>query len=90
MPFVDIDLGQHWLRLWLVACQHQAITWTDVDLSSVRSSDIHLRAVSQEIPQPLIVKTSLEITYLKFHSNLPGANELKDAPGIVQEWPAYL
>ena len=72
------------------ACRHPASTWTNFHLSSVRSSDIHLRAVSQEIPQPLIVKTSLEITYLKLHSNLPGANELKDAPGIVQEWPAYI
>ena len=36
-------LGQH---------RHQAIIWTNVDLSSVRSSDIHLRASSQEIPQP--------------------------------------
>ena len=38
----DRDLGFHW---------QQAITWTNVDLSSVRSSDIHLRVCSQEIPQ---------------------------------------
>ena len=25
------DLGQHWLRYWLVAWRHQAITWTSVD-----------------------------------------------------------
>ena len=31
---VNIDLGQHWLAYWLVAWQHQAITWTNVDLSS--------------------------------------------------------
>ena len=29
----DRDLGQRWLRYWLVAWQHQAITWTNVDLS---------------------------------------------------------
>ena len=45
-PFGDIDLGQHWLRLWLAAWWHQAITWTNVDLSSVRSCGIHLRAIS--------------------------------------------
>ena len=45
-PFGDIDPGQHWLRQWLVALQHQAITWANVDLSSVRSSGIHLRAIS--------------------------------------------
>ena len=35
---------------------HQAITWTNVDLSSVRSSDIHFRANSQEIPEASIIK----------------------------------
>ena len=33
-PYDDIDLG------------HQAITWTNIDLSSVRSSDIHLTAIA--------------------------------------------
>ena len=45
-PFGDIDLGQHWLRQWLAAWWHQAITWTNADLSSVRSSGIHLMAIS--------------------------------------------
>ena len=31
MPYGDIDQGQHWLRKWLVAWWHQAITWTNVD-----------------------------------------------------------
>ena len=71
-------LSQCWLRfvipngIW----RHQAITWTNVDLSSVRSSDIHLRASSQEIPQPSITEIIRKIKYLKFHSNFPGANEL--------------
>ena len=43
---------------------------------SVRSSDIHLRAISQEKPQHSITEISPEITDLRFHSNLPGANEL--------------
>ena len=30
----------HWLREWLVASQHQAITWSNVDLSSVSSCGI--------------------------------------------------
>ena len=33
-------------------------------------------AISQEMPQPSITKIHLKITYLKFHSNFPGANEL--------------
>ena len=36
----------------------------------------HIRAIAQEMPQPSITKIHLKITYLKFHSNSPGANEL--------------
>ena len=54
----------------------QAFTWTSVDLSSVSFSDNHLRAISQGIPHQSITKIGLKIPYLKFHSNLPGANEL--------------
>ena len=32
--------------------------------------------ISQEMPQPSTAKIHLNITYLKFHSNFPGANEL--------------
>ena len=35
-----------------------------------------MRAVSQEIPQPLNNKISLKITHLKFTLNLPGISEL--------------
>ena len=59
-----------------VAWRHQAITWTSVYASSVRSSDIQWRAISQKIPQPSIIKSSLSITYLKLHSNTPGGNGL--------------
>ena len=45
----------------------------------MKSNDIHIRAISQEMPQKSITKIHLKITYLKFHSNFPGANELKDA-----------
>ena len=46
------------------------------DLSSVRSSYDHLRAISQEIPQPPITKISLKINCQKFHFNHPECNEL--------------
>ena len=55
----------------------QAITWTNVDLSSVRSSDNYLWPISQDIPQPSTIKIRLKVTYLKFHSDLPGASELR-------------
>ena len=35
-----------------------------------------MRAILQEIPQPPVTEISLKIIYLKFCSNLPGANEL--------------
>ena len=41
----------------------------------MKSSDIHIRAVSQEMSQPSITKIRFKITCLKFHSNFPGANE---------------
>ena len=40
----------------------------------MKTSDI--RAISQAMPQPSITKIRLKITYLKFQSNFPGANEL--------------
>ena len=75
-PFGSRDLGQHWFRQWLVAWWHQAFTWTSVDLSSLRSSDVHLRAISCEISQPSVAKISLKIILLRFYWNPPGANEL--------------
>ena len=47
----------------------------NVDLSSVRCSDIHLKAILQVLPEPSIIDISLKITYLKFLSNLPGKDE---------------
>ena len=45
-------------------------------LTDYQSSDIHIRAISQEMLQSSITKIHLKITYLKFHSNFPGANKL--------------
>ena len=73
-PYGDRDLGQHWPREWLGAWRHQAITWTNIDWSSVKYSDIDI--ISKEMPQPSITKIRLKMTYLKFHSNFQGANPL--------------
>ena len=56
--------------------RHKTITWTNVDLPSVWCNGIHLRAISQEIHESPITKLNLKITYLRFHSNLTGTNEL--------------
>ena len=60
--YSDIYLGQHWLRQWLAAWRHQAITWTNVDFPSLKYTDNQMRAILQEIPQPLIPKFILKIT----------------------------
>ena len=62
----------------VMAQRHQAITWTNVDWSSVRFSDIHQRAMSRAIPQPSISKISMKNTYLKFHlyTCITGVNKL--------------
>ena len=54
----------------------QAITLTNIEWSSVKSSDIHIRVISQEMPQPSATEFRLKILYLEFNSNFPGANEL--------------
>ena len=35
-PSDTMDLGQYWLRKWLVARRHQAITWTKVEFSLLK------------------------------------------------------
>ena len=39
-------------------------------------SPVHIRAISEQMPQPSIIKICLKITCLKLYSNFPGANEL--------------
>ena len=48
MPYNDRYLCQHWLRQWLGAWWYQAMSSTNIDLSSVRYSDIHLIATSSD------------------------------------------
>ena len=42
----------------------------------MKSSDIYIRSISQKMPQQSIAKICLKITYLKFHSDFPGTNDL--------------
>ena len=73
----DIDPGQHWLRYCLVAWWYQAITWTNVDTSSMVISGLHVRAISQEVLIKFMSNMmGSELTLLKLLPPLPGANEL--------------
>ena len=46
----------------------------------MKYNDVHIRAISQEMTQSSIAKIHLKITYLTFHSNFTGTNELKFIP----------
>ena len=54
---------QHLHNTSTASWRHQAIT--NVDLSSVSYSDIHLRTISHDVLQPSITNISLNITFLK-------------------------
>ena len=43
----------------------------------MKSSNIHLTAIFTKDTSTISSKISMEITKIKFHSNLSGANELK-------------
>ena len=70
MPYGDKDLGQHWLRWWLVAWQHQCITWTNIDFLKPRFCGIHLIATSSHLPKVLFHKLSFKICF-KFTTTSP-------------------
>ena len=52
----------------------------------IRYSDIHLRAISQGIPQPSITKIILKITYQKFSLKSSGASELIHGSSFMTWW----
>ena len=69
-------MANHWChQVNIGAIRQQAITWTNVDLSSVRSCGIHLRVISQWMSKPLFCITCLKIMILKLLPHLPGASE---------------
>ena len=64
-PYDDRKPSQHCLRQWLGSWWRQAITCTNVDLSSVDSYNNHPRAISHAIHQLLFHDISLN-AWLKF------------------------
>ena len=76
-----------WLRQWLAAWRHhQAITWTNVDYSFVRFFNVHLRGISQWVPQPqLFSMTNLESILVKL--TMSQLTHLPLVPHIVHAKP---
>ena len=67
------DLGQHWSVLLPV--KHQAITWTNVDLSSQVFYGVNLIAIWQKVFKVMIHKMSFSGTLSKLQLHLSGASE---------------
>ena len=80
-----IDLGQHWIKLWLLGWCHQAITWTNIDLPSKVFSGIHLRAI-HNCPWTLSMGCVWRLHIVKLLLYLPGANVLT----LNMRGPSYL
>ena len=83
-PYGNVDLGQQWLGKWLGAGRQQAITWTNVDFSSMWLCGTYPTLILWDVLKISIHKTNLKIILLKVLPHLPGANELKViAPTVV-------
>ena len=72
------------LHILRVAWWHQAITQTNLDLSSVKSWGIHIRAISLEMLKIYIIDMCLKIIYLKLHPHLPGINGLTSCLCVME------
>ena len=59
------NLGQHWIRLWLVAWRHQPISRISIDLSSVRSCAIYQKAIALEMLMKMVPKLHLKTVLIK-------------------------
>ena len=64
-----IELAQHQFRQWLVARRHQAIAWTNVDLSVTEPCGIQVRTLSHEMVQEISISAMYwKIKKLQPHS----------------------
>ena len=73
-PYGIRHFGQHWFRQWLVAPQHQAITWTNIDSSRVGSCFNLLRLISQGVPKKSIPEMLLKI-HISHYSQISQGQE---------------
>ena len=62
-PYVDTDLGKHWLEEWFVALRLRPIISINIDSSSLWSSTIRLRAILQARLHPKITEINGKINH---------------------------
>ena len=76
---------EYGFRYWPAPWQHQAITWTNVDMPSVNSSCIHYR-----VSFTLILKCiGFKFAYINLQSYLPRGNELTYRPETIKSGSSY-
>ena len=69
--------AQRWFKWWLVAIWHQAITWTNADLSSDRSFGIHFRYIPSRTIKISIPKVYLKISPQDIIATFTRCHEIK-------------
>ena len=72
----DTDLDQNWLRYWLVAWRHQAITWSNNDFSRVRFCGIHSRKNALWVAKVLFCIVNFKIKLWQLLPRLSGVSGL--------------
>ena len=89
-----MSLGHVWWKVLkcfkscFVSLRALSIAWPSVDLSSVMSYNIHLRALWQDLKIPISITKRLKIVFLKSCLNPPGINELMTRM-IIDIWSLY-
>ena len=71
ISYGDIDLGQHWLRKWLIAWWYQAITWINVEFLLGRIYGIQLGAISQWVSKLLFCICEFQNCTFKITTTTP-------------------
>ena len=67
MPHGNKELGWHRFMLWLVAWWYQAITWTNVDFSSVRLHRMHHKIIWCEKLKIFVIKCIRKLHFWYFN-----------------------
>ena len=84
-----VNLGQQWIRKWLGACWHQAITWFIVDWSSTKIPGPYLNTEPMVIPMLSTKGVGLKMISSNWHLLLSGASKLKGIRRTYWRWELW-
>ena len=90
MPYVDTDLGQHWIRYWLVAWQHQAIN-PNHRLLIIHYDDVIMTMLASQITSLTVVYSIVYSVNQRKHqssASLAFVREIHRGPvNFPHKWP---